>query len=90
MIAIGKLFTTGKLWVERVISLAGPTVNNTLLIPTRLGASTEYLIKDELKSVQSRVISGSVLSGHTANNWAAYLGHFNNQISVIAEGNERE
>ena len=40
--------------------------------------------------MQSRVISGSVLSGHTANNWAAYLGRFHNQISVIAEGNQRE
>jgi Na+-transporting NADH:ubiquinone oxidoreductase subunit A len=53
-------------------------------------ASTEDIIKDELEPVQSRVISGSVLSGHTANNWAAYLGRFHNQISVIAEGNQRE
>jgi Na+-transporting NADH:ubiquinone oxidoreductase subunit A len=90
VIAIGKLFTTGRLWVDRVISLAGPIVNNPRLLRTRLGASTEDIIKDELEPVQSRVISGSVLSGHTANNWAAYLGRFHNQISVIAEGNQRE
>jgi Na+-transporting NADH:ubiquinone oxidoreductase subunit A len=90
VIAIGKLFTTGRLWVERVISLAGPIVNNPRLLRTRLGANTEDIIKDELQEVQSRVISGSVLCGHTANNWAAYLGRFHNQISVIAEGNQRE
>jgi Na+-transporting NADH:ubiquinone oxidoreductase subunit A len=90
VIAIGKLFTTGRLWVERIISLAGPLVNKPRLIKTRLGASTEELVKDEVQNIQSRVISGSVLHGHTANNWAGYLGRFHTQISVIAEGIERE
>ncbi|MCX4187306.1 Na(+)-translocating NADH-quinone reductase subunit A [Methylophaga sp. OBS4] len=90
VIAIGKLFTTGRLWVERIISLAGPLVNKPRLVRTRLGASTEDLVRNEVENVSSRVISGSVLHGHTANNWAAYLGRFHNQISVIAEGTERE
>lgn len=90
VIAIGKLFTTGKLWVERVISLAGPLVDKPRLIRTRLGANTEDLVRDEIQKVQLRVISGSVLNGHTANNWAAFLGRFHNQISVIAEGNTRK
>jgi Na+-transporting NADH:ubiquinone oxidoreductase subunit A len=90
VIAIGKLFTTGRLWVERVVSFAGPLVNKPRLIRTRLGASTQDLVFGEVQNVQSRIISGSVLHGHTANNWAAYLGRFHNQISVIAEGIERE
>lgn len=90
VIAIGKLFTSGRLWVERIISLAGTVVNKPRLLRTRLGANTEDLVKNEVQHVQSRVISGSVLHGHTANNWAAYLGRFHNQISVIAEGYERE
>jgi Na+-transporting NADH:ubiquinone oxidoreductase subunit A len=90
VIAIGKLFTSGRIWVERIISLAGTLVNKPRLLRTRLGANTEDLVKDEVQHVQSRVISGSVLNGHTANNWAAYLGRFHNQISVIAEGSERE
>eukprot|EP00581_Thalassiosira_minuscula_P040071 CAMPEP_0184471242 /NCGR_PEP_ID=MMETSP0740-20130409/99989_1 /TAXON_ID=385413 /ORGANISM="Thalassiosira miniscula, Strain CCMP1093" /LENGTH=290 /DNA_ID=CAMNT_0026847601 /DNA_START=179 /DNA_END=1048 /DNA_ORIENTATION=+ len=85
VIAIGKLFTTGHLWVERIISFAGPLVNKPRLIRTRLGASTEDLVRGEVAAVQSRVISGSVLHGHTANNWAAYLGRFHTQLSVIAE-----
>jgi Na+-transporting NADH:ubiquinone oxidoreductase subunit A len=90
VIAIGKLFTTGRLWVERVVSFAGPLVNKPRLIRTRLGASTQDLVFGEVQNVQSRIISGSVLHGHTASNWAAYLGRFHNQISVIAEGIERE
>tara|TARA_R110002050_G_scaffold268113_1_gene410043 strand:+ start:100638 stop:101987 length:1350 start_codon:yes stop_codon:yes gene_type:complete len=90
VIAIGKLFTTGHLWVERIISLAGPVVNKPRLLRTRLGAYTEDLVRGELQNVQSRVISGSVFHGHTASNWAAYLGRFHNQISVIAEATERE
>ncbi|NQZ53908.1 MAG: Na(+)-translocating NADH-quinone reductase subunit A [Piscirickettsiaceae bacterium] len=90
VIAIGKLFTSGRLWVERIIALAGPLVNKPRLLRTRLGAHTEDLVRDEVQHVQSRVISGSVLCGHTANNWAAYLGRFHNQISVIAETDKRE
>jgi len=90
VIAIGKLFTSGKLWVERIISLAGSLVKNPRLLRTRLGASTEDLVRGEVEHVQSRVISGSVLHGHTASNWAGYLGRFHQQISVIAESNDRE
>lgn len=90
VIAIGRLFTTGRLSVERVISLAGPLVEKPRLLKTRLGANTEELVAGEVKTVASRVISGSPLHGHTANNWAAYLGRFHNQVSVLAEGNTRE
>jgi Na+-transporting NADH:ubiquinone oxidoreductase subunit A len=90
VIAIGKLFTSGRLWVERIISFAGPLVDKPRLIRTRLGASTEDLVSGEIQDVPARIISGSVLNGHTANNWAAYLGRFHNQVSVIAEGTERE
>lgn len=90
VIAIGKLFTTGRLWVERIISLAGPLVDKPRLVRTRLGANIEDLVRAEVQDVQSRVISGSVLHGHTATNWAGYLGRFHNQISVIAESNKRE
>lgn len=90
VIAMGKLFTTGRLWVERVISLAGPMVKHPRLIRTRLGAKTEDLIKQETQPLQSRVIAGSVFAGHMASNWAGYLGRYQNQISVIEETDSRE
>ena len=90
MIAIGKLFDTGKLSVERIISLAGPVVNEPRLIRTRLGASTSDLVDLQLCEVDRRVISGSVLSGRAATGPFAYLGRYHLQISALAEGRERE
>jgi Na+-transporting NADH:ubiquinone oxidoreductase subunit A len=90
VIAIAKLFTTGKLWLERVVALAGPVVKKPRLLRTRVGASTEDLIVDSLDKVECRVISGSVLSGRRANNWAAYLGRYHTQLSILAEGRKRE
>ncbi len=90
VVAIGKLFTTGRIWTERVISFAGPMVSRPRLLRTRLGASTEDLVKDELPRAECRVISGSVLEGRQAHNWSAFLGRYHTQVSVIAEGRKRE
>lgn len=90
VMAIGCLFTSGLLNVERVISLAGPTVKKPRLIRTRVGANTNDLVAGELESVENRVISGSVLYGHQATDWASFLGFYNNQISVLEEGRSRE
>jgi len=90
VIAVGKLFTTGFLSVDRVVALAGPKVLKPRLVKTRLGANTEELVKDELEKGKVRIISGSVLSGRKTNHWASYLGRHHVQLSVIQEGRERQ
>lgn len=90
VIAIGALFVSGRLNVERVVALSGPAVTEPRLIRTRLGASTDDLVKGQTTDDENRVISGSVLYGHEATGWSAYLGKFSNQISVLREGRERE
>ena len=90
VIAIGALFTTGKLNVERIVSLAGPTVKNPRLVRTRVGANTDDLTAGELTEVECRVISGSVLHGHQAQAWSAYLGCYHLQVSALQEGRARE
>ncbi|WP_108651549.1 Na(+)-translocating NADH-quinone reductase subunit A [Dongshaea marina] len=90
VIALGQLFVTGKLNPERIISLAGPCVNQPRLVRTRLGASTTELTAGELAEGELRVISGSVLCGRQAKEAEAYLGRYHQQISVIAEDRERE
>ena len=89
VIAVGKLFTTGKLFTDRVVALAGPQVEKPRLIRTRLGASTDELAAGELKAGVNRIISGSVFGGRTANGAFAYLGRYHNQVSVLEEGDER-
>jgi Na+-transporting NADH:ubiquinone oxidoreductase subunit A len=89
VIAIGKLFTRGRLHTERLISLAGPQVADPCLLRTRLGASLEELTAGRLKPGESRVISGSVFNGHTARGALAWLGRLANQVTVLRETRER-
>jgi len=90
VIAIGALFSKGKLNVERVVSLAGPAVKKPRLLTTRVGANTNDLVAGELEDYETRVISGSVLYGHEAVDGYAYLGCYSNQVSVLKEGRQRE
>jgi len=90
VIAIGKLFSTGELFVERVISLAGPQVKQPRLLRARLGAAIDDLVCDELKIGENRIISGSVLCGHEAREKLAYLGCYHLQVSVLQEMREKE
>ncbi|WFF39049.1 Na(+)-translocating NADH-quinone reductase subunit A [Moraxella nasibovis] len=89
VIAIGKLFTTGRIYTDRIISLAGPAVTNPRLVRTTRGADLNELTNGELKGNDNRIISGSVLSGRKASGTVAFLGRFHNQVSVLAEGRER-
>lgn len=89
VIAVGKLFTTGKLFTDRVVALAGPQVEKPRLVRTRLGASLEELSAGELKSGDNRIISGSVFGGRTAKGVFAFLGRYHTQVSILEEGNER-
>lgn len=94
VIAVGKLFITGKLYTDRVIALAGPQVTAPRLLRTRLGADLVELTAGQLNGLdvgqENRVISGSVLSGRTATNTVAFLGRYHQQVTVLLEGKQRE
>mgnify|MGYP003585059804 CR=1 FL=1 len=90
VIAIAKLFTTGELYTDRIVALGGPQVKKPCLVRTRLGAKLSQLTAGELKDGENRVISGSVLSGVKAEGSVDYLGRYALQVSVIAEGREKE
>ena len=90
LIAVGQLFKTGKIDVERIISIAGPQVNNPAYFKTRLGACSDEITAGELTQRENRVISGSVISGREAIGPYAYLGRYHNQISVVAEPNSKD
>lgn len=90
VIAFGQLFTTGELYTDKIISIAGPAVLTPHLLRTRIGASIEQLTEGQLIAGQVRVISGSVLCGVNAFGPVAYLGRYHNQISALLEGYEKE
>merc|ERR1712000_92317 len=89
VIAIGHLFTSGKLFTDRVVALAGPQVKKPRLLRTRVGANLAQLTAGELQEGENRVVSGSVFGGRTADADHQYLGFFHNQVSVILEGRDR-
>lgn len=90
VIAIGKLFSEGKLFVERVISVAGPMATQPRLIKTRVGACLCDLLEGEVKSGDVRRISGSVFNGRSSQKPFCYLGRFHQQVTLMSEGRERE
>ncbi|MWV13867.1 Na(+)-translocating NADH-quinone reductase subunit A [Pseudomonas sp. R-28-1W-6] len=90
VIAVGALFTSGRLNVERVVALGGPVVGQPRLLRTRLGANLDELSAGELQPGHNRVISGSVLGGRTARGAFAFLGRYHVQVSCLHEGRERE
>lgn len=90
VIAVGKLFTSGRLSVERVVALGGPVVERPRLLRTRLGASLDELTAGELQPGYNRVVSGSLFGGRSAHGAFAYLGRYHLQVSCLKEGDERE
>jgi Na+-transporting NADH:ubiquinone oxidoreductase subunit A len=90
VIAIGKLFLTGRIDPVRVISLAGPAVNKPRLIHTQLGAALSELVDGELSAGDVRVVSGSVLCGRVLKDPMGFLGRYHLQVSCLPEGRERE
>jgi Na+-transporting NADH:ubiquinone oxidoreductase subunit A len=90
VIAVGKLFATGRLSTERVVALAGPQVERPRLVRTILGACVSELVAGELKDGENRVVSGSVLSGRVTVGPFDFLGRYHLQVSVLEEGRERE
>jgi Na+-transporting NADH:ubiquinone oxidoreductase subunit A len=91
VIAIGHLFLTGRLWVERVVALSGPPLVSPALVRARIGASTSELLAGQLSGEDEavRVVSGSVLDGRTAEGILGFLGRYHLQISAIANARER-
>ena len=90
VMAIGKLFRTGHLPTDRVISLSGPAAKRPRLVRTRVGASTAMLVEGETADTEVRVIAGNVLTGRTAEGSFGYLGRFHHQITLMEEGRKRE
>ena len=88
--AFGKLFRTGRLPTDRVISLAGPAAKRPRLLRSRLGAAVDSLLEGEVDGTKVRVIAGNVLTGRVASGPFAYIGRFHQQITLMPEAGERE
>jgi Na+-transporting NADH:ubiquinone oxidoreductase subunit A len=90
LVFIGRLFETGKLNLNKTIALTGSEVKAPKYFKTIHGTLLTGLLKDKTKKeVNERIISGNVLTG-TKVDTDDYLGYFDQQITVIPEGDEYE
>ena len=87
--AIGKLFTQGKLVLDRKVAVTGPGALKTGYVDALPGTPVCALAECFDNEVETRVISGDVLSGESIGK-DGYLGFFDNQLTFIKEGRERE
>jgi Na+-transporting NADH:ubiquinone oxidoreductase subunit A len=75
VLAMGRLFASGQIDAERVVSLGGPGVRRPRLLRTRVGASLDELVDGELHPGRQRVVS-PVLDGRARTGPAdAFLAH---------------
>ena len=89
VIAVGRLFLDGALYVERVVALAGPSVSRPRLVLSRVGADLQALVAGEGEGGDARLLSGSVLGGRAVQSDTAYLGRYHQQVALLPEGRER-
>ncbi len=90
VIAIGHLFNSGRLMVDRVIAVGGPVVAKPGLYRSRLGACLDEIVGDNLTGTNIRLVSGSVLAGRAKSEFTNYLGRYHVQVSALMEGSQRE
>ena len=94
--AVGALARTGRLDVERVISIAGPSVADPRLERSRIGACVSEAVAEDIQRASAendgkeiRAISGSVLAGKRVHgDIFDFLGRYECQISLIEEDRE--
>ena len=97
VIAYGKFFTSGRIPIDRVVSLAGTAMTSPKVVKTRLGASVTELMHGEIERSDNssnhrehRFISGSVLAGkNVTDENVNYLGRYDLSICALKEGRER-
>lgn len=87
---IGRYFKNGKLDFSKQIAVTGSEVKAPQYYTVVSGAQISSILSGKTAGQQAeRIISGNVLTG-TKVEMNGYLGFFDNQITVIPEGNEIE
>ena len=89
ILAMGRLFLTGKHDTTRLIALTGSEVKHRRYFKTRMGASVSNMVKDNVEKGELRYISGNVLTGDKIDK-AGFIGFYHSQVTVIPEGNYYE
>ena len=86
---IGRLFEQGIYDVSKMMAVAGSEVKNPRYFKVLSGTSIEPYVMGNVKNGDARYISGNPLTG-TRISKIGYLGFYDNQVTVLPEGNYYE
>ena len=84
VISLGYLLSNKNLRSDKYISIGGPNCHEPKILKVKYGSNLSETSAGKILD-DSRVISGSVLHGHTGENVMNYLGAFDNQVSVLPD-----
>ncbi|WP_027137128.1 Na(+)-translocating NADH-quinone reductase subunit A [Gaetbulibacter saemankumensis] len=91
LVILGELLLTGKFNAERIVALAGSSIEKPRYFTTKIGSEVATMIYDKgvAQGAHVRIISGNVLSGKQVKP-DGYLDYYSNVITVIPEGDDYE
>lgn len=91
VVAIGHLLNTGRTFIDRIISIAGPGIlsNKTGYFKVRSGYPVAPLIADRIEKGVVRLISGDPLNGKKVDT-NEFLGFYHTTFCAIPESVDRE
>lgn len=84
--AIGRLIATGKLDLTRKVAITGPAVDEPAYVVTVAGAPVRSLtaVYEGVRIIGGDILTGKILGSN------GYLGFFDEQLTLLSEGPERE
>ena len=80
----------GKPLIERIMALCGPCFKENIHIKARVGTPLEFILKDRVKDIPSRIVSKSLLTGFALKDHSLPVDRTFSQIIAIPRKNERE
>jgi Na+-transporting NADH:ubiquinone oxidoreductase subunit A len=93
VIAIGHLFSSGRILCQRTIALGGTGFTRPRMVTTRLGACVADLVSTELidrPAQPQRLLSGCALDGRIATDTEGFLGRYHLQLTTINDQAKRK
>lgn len=89
VVMIGRFFMKGVYDARKIVALTGSEIHNPKYYRVISGTSIKPLVKNATTDIKKRFISGNVLTGKKIQE-DGFLGYYDNQITVIPEGDEAE
>ena len=87
VLIVGRMALTGNYDASKTIAVAGENVENRKYYKTIIGANISSIFDQKSIQENSRIVSGNVLTGSNISS-DGHLGFYDNQITVIPEGND--